>query len=198
MNKLEIKYININDIIPYKKNPRINENAIPFVMESIKKFGFKNPVILDKNNVIVCGHTRIKSAEKLGIKEIPCIYADDLTEDQVKAFRLADNKVSEKAEWDFDLLNDELSEILDIDMDFLGFDENVEIDPNNFGTDFELPVGEKNELEQITFTLHSKQAELIKNCLVKVKNDIFETFGNENKNGNAIYEVCRQWEKQKK
>ena len=127
MNKLEIKYININDIKPYKKNPRINENAIPFVMESIKKFGFKNPVILDKNNVIVCGHTRIKSAEKLGIKEIPCIYADDLTEEQVKAFRLADNKVSEKAEWDLDLLNDELFELkeLDFDMDVLGF-ENVD------------------------------------------------------------------------
>lgn len=128
MNKLEIKYININDIKPYKKNPRINENAIPFVMESIKKFGFKNPVILDKNNVIVCGHTRIKSAEKLGIKEIPCIYADDLTEEQVKAFRLADNKVSEKAEWDLDLLNDELFELkeLDFDMDVLGF-ENVDL-----------------------------------------------------------------------
>ena len=127
MNKLEIKYININDIKPYKKNPRINENAIPFVMESIKKFGFKNPVILDKNNVIVCGHTRIKSAERLGIKEIPCIYADDLTEEQVKAFRLADNKVSEKAEWDLDLLNDELFELkeLDFDMDVLGF-ENVD------------------------------------------------------------------------
>lgn len=130
MNKLEIKYININDIKPYKKNPRINENAIPFVMESIKKFGFKNPVILDKNNVIVCGHTRIKSAEKLGIKEIPCIYADDLTEEQVKAFRLADNKVSEKAEWDLDLLNDELFELkeLDFDMDVLGFED---VDLNN-------------------------------------------------------------------
>ena len=128
MNKLEIKYININDIKPYKKNPRINENAIPFVMESIKKFGFKNPVILDKNNVIVCGHTRIKSAERLGIKEIPCIYADDLTEEQVKAFRLADNKVSEKAEWDLDLLNEELFELkeLDFDMDVLGF-ENVDL-----------------------------------------------------------------------
>lgn len=126
MNKLEIKYININDIKPYKKNPRINDNAIPFVMESIKQFGFKNPIIIDKNNVIVCGHTRLRSAEKLGIKEIPCIYADDLTEEQVKAFRLADNKVSEKAEWDFDLLNDELTDILDIDMDLLGF-ENLDL-----------------------------------------------------------------------
>ena len=123
MNKLEIKYINIKDIKPYKKNPRKNEQAIPYVSESIKQFGFKNPIIIDKNNIIVCGHTRYSSAEKLGIKEIPCIYADDLTEEQVKAFRIADNKVSEKAEWDLDLLNDELTDIIDIDMELLGFED---------------------------------------------------------------------------
>ena len=128
MKRLEIKYLNIKDIKAYNKNPRKNEQAIPFVMESIKQFGFKNPIIIDKNNVIVCGHTRYRSAEKLGIKEIPCVYADDLTEEQVKAFRIADNKVSEKAEWDLDLLNEELDDILNIDMDLLGFDEELDID----------------------------------------------------------------------
>lgn len=128
MKRLEIKYINIKDIKPYKKNPRKNEQAIPYVTESIKQFGFKNPIIIDKNNIIICGHTRYRSAEQLGLKEIPCVYADDLTDEQVKAFRIADNKVSEKATWDFDLLNDELSEILDIDMDLLGFDDNIELE----------------------------------------------------------------------
>lgn len=121
MKRLEIKYINIKDIKPYKKNPRKNEQAIPYVSESIKQFGFKNPIIIDKNNIIVCGHTRYRSAEKLGIKEIPCIYADDLTEEQVKAFRLADNKVSDYATWDNKLLLEELDDLQDLDI-FTGFE----------------------------------------------------------------------------
>lgn len=127
MKKLEIKYININDIKSYEKNPRKNDEAIPYVMNSIKTFGFKNPIILDKDNVIICGHTRLESAKRLKIKEIPCIYADDLTEEQVKAFRLADNKVSEVAEWDMTLLGEELLEIEDLDMTDFGFDT-IELD----------------------------------------------------------------------
>ena len=126
MDKLKIEYVDINNIKPYKKNPRKNEDAIPYVMESIKQFGFKNPVILDKDNVIVAGHTRIESAKRLGITEIPCIYADDLTDEQIKAFRLADNKVAEIAEWDIDLLDTELDDILNIDMSDFGFDLDLE------------------------------------------------------------------------
>ena len=126
MDKLKIEYVDINSIKPYNKNPRKNEEAIPYVMESIKQFGFKNPVILDKNNVIVAGHTRIESAKRLGITEIPCIYADDLTDEQIKAFRLADNKVGEIAEWDIDLLDTELDDILNIDMSDFGFDLDLE------------------------------------------------------------------------
>ena len=126
MDKLKIEYVDINNIKPYKKNPRKNEDAIPYVMESIKQFGFKNPVILDKDNVIVAGHTRIESAKRLGITEIPCIYADDLTDEQIRAFRLADNKVAEIAEWDIDLLDTELDDILNIDMSDFGFDLDLE------------------------------------------------------------------------
>ena len=126
MDKLKIEYVDINSIKPYKNNPRKNEEAIPYVMESIKQFGFKNPVILDKDNVIVAGHTRIESAKRLGITEIPCIYADDLTDEQIKAFRLADNKVAEIAEWDIDLLDTELDDILNIDMSDFGFDLDFE------------------------------------------------------------------------
>ena len=121
MEKLEIKYIPINDIKPYKNNPRLNEEAIPYVMNSIKEFGFKNPIILDKNNVIVAGHTRLESAKRLDMKEIPVIYVDDLTEEQVKAFRLADNKVAEKSLWDYTKLDEELDSILDIDMSMFDF-----------------------------------------------------------------------------
>lgn len=106
----------------YEKNPRKNGEAVNYVAESIKQFGFRQPIIIDKNNVIVCGHTRMKAAKKLKLKQVPCIIADDLTEDQIKAFRLADNKVSEFAEWDFDLLDEELSNLLDFDMSAFGFD----------------------------------------------------------------------------
>lgn len=125
MKKLEIKYIPIDDIKPYKNNPRLNEDAIPYVMNSIKEFGFKNPIILDKNNVIVAGHTRLESAKRLDMKEVPVIYADDLTKEQVKAFRLADNKVAEKSMWDYTKLDEELENILDIDMSMFDF-ENIE------------------------------------------------------------------------
>lgn len=119
---MEIVYKKINDIIPYEKNPRNNDEAVEYVANSIKEFGFKQPIIIDKNNVIVCGHTRLKASKLLGLKEIPCIYADDLSEEQIKAYRLADNKVSEFAKWNNDFLNEELEDILNINMEDLGFD----------------------------------------------------------------------------
>lgn len=119
---MNVKEINIKDIRPYEKNPRKNNSAVPYVAESIKQFGFKVPIIIDKNNIIVAGHTRYKAAKKLGINTVPVIIADDLTDEQIKAFRLADNKVAEQAEWDIDLLNEELEEIFDIDMTDFGFD----------------------------------------------------------------------------
>ena len=119
MNVQEIK---LKDIKPYEKNPRKNDDAGPYVAESIKQFGFKVPIVIGKDNVIVCGHTRYKAAQKLGLKTVPCVIADDLTEEQIKAYRLADNKVSELAEWNIDLLGEELDEIFDIDMSDFGFD----------------------------------------------------------------------------
>ena len=125
MNIIEL---NIEELKPYDKNPRRNEDAVDYVAESIKQFGFKVPIVIDKDNVIIAGHTRYLASKKLELKVVPCIKADDLTEEQVKAYRLADNKVSEFSTWDFDLLNEELEGILDIDMDSLGFDAVNEID----------------------------------------------------------------------
>ena len=113
MNIIELK---IEDVKPYENNPRKNEKAVDKVADSIRQFGFKVPIIIDKNNVIVAGHTRLKAAEKLGLKTVPVILADDLTEEQIKAFRLVDNKTAEFAEWDFEKLAEELEGISDIDM----------------------------------------------------------------------------------
>lgn len=130
---MEIQNIKLEDLKPYEKNPRKNDEAVQYVAESIKQFGFKVPIIIDKNNTIIAGHTRLKAATQLGLKEVPCIVADDLTPAQIKAFRLADNKVSEKSEWDFELLDEELKDIIDIDMEDLGFldmtiDKDIEVD----------------------------------------------------------------------
>ena len=121
--KEEIVYKSLDEIKEYENNPRQNDEAVEYVANSIKEFGFRNPIILDKDNVIIAGHTRYKASKQLKLKEVPCIYANDLTEEQVKAFRLADNKVGEIAEWDDDLLKIELDDILDIDMSDLGFDD---------------------------------------------------------------------------
>ena len=123
---MEIVSKKIADIRPYEKNPRKNDEAVKYVAESIKEFGFKVPMVIDKNGVIVAGHTRYKAAKKLNMKEVPCIVADDLTDEQIKAFRLADNKVAEKAEWDFDLLSVELDELFDFDMTVFGFEDEAE------------------------------------------------------------------------
>ena len=119
--KLKIEYLSTDELIPYANNPRNNDEAVDYVANSIRQFGFKVPIIIDKDKNIVAGHTRLKAAKKLGIKEVPCIIADDLTEQQIDAFRLADNKVSEIASWNFDKLEMELESITDIDMSEFNF-----------------------------------------------------------------------------
>ena len=119
---MEIIEKKLEELKPYENNPRKNDEAVEYVANSIKEFGFKVPIVIDKNNVIVTGHTRYKASQKLGLKTVPCIIADDLTEEQIKAFRLADNKVGEIAEWDLNLLEQELEEIQDTDMSMFDFD----------------------------------------------------------------------------
>lgn len=119
---MEIKMIKIEDLVPYENNPRNNDGAVEYVANSIKKFGFKVPLVIDKNNVIVTGHTRYKASKQLGLTEVPCIIADDLTDKQIQAFRIADNKTNDMAEWNDDLLSIELKDVLDdIDMTDFGF-----------------------------------------------------------------------------
>ena len=109
---MEIINSNINDITPYHKNPRVNLDAIKYVADSIEQYGFNQPIVVDKDRVIIAGHTRYKAAQQLNLQEIPIYIADQLTEDQINAYRIADNKTSEYAKWDTNLLSQELKDLL--------------------------------------------------------------------------------------
>lgn len=118
---MEIINKKIEELKPYENNPRKNDSSVEYVKNSIKEFGFKVPIVITKDGEIVTGHTRYKACKELGIKEIPCVIADDLTDEQIKAFRIADNKVSEKSSWDLDLLKTEFEGLEDFDMTDFGF-----------------------------------------------------------------------------
>ena len=155
MATIKIQELNIDDIKPYKNNPRKNDEAAKSVSESIKNFGFKNPIIVDEKNVVICGHTRLKAAKQLGLKKVPCVVASDLTPEQVKAYRLADNRTSEIADWDFDKLTQELKNISTINMEDLGFSRfeiNMAEDsePMEFDSSLinEFSRGEDNQLQR--------------------------------------------------
>lgn len=128
---------------------------------------------------------------------VPCVVADDLTQEQIKAYRLADNKVGEGSTWDFNMLSLELDELFDFDMSMFGFNDET-ISGDGFGEEFSLADGGKPEICQMTLTLHERQKELIEYAMSICADSVTETFGNTNKNGNAIYEVVRQWAEQRK
>lgn len=130
MQKLNIKYMNIRDLKPYKKNAKKHsKEQVEQIANSIKEFGFTQPVIIDKNNEVVAGHGRILGAKKAGLKQVPTVCLEELTEEQIKAYRLVDNKLNE-SEWDYGLLDEELGilgESIDMDMSMFGFDENIDL-----------------------------------------------------------------------
>lgn len=143
----------IDDIKPYENNPRNNDDAVDAVANSIKEFGWQQPIVVDSEGVIIAGHTRYKAAQKLGLKTVPVVIAKDLSEEQVKAYRLADNKSGELATWNDDLLSTELEDILDIDMTDYGFDplKDIEEDGEAQEDDFdeEPPEEPKSKPGQI-------------------------------------------------
>lgn len=153
IDKLQIEYLNIDKLIPYINNPRDNKNAVDKVAASIKEFGFKNPIIVDKENVIIAGHTRLLASRKLDLKEVPILRVEDLTDKQIKAFRIADNKTSEFAEWDMELLEIELEGLDDI---FTGFDdmdfdiEDKEIEEDDFVVELpDEPITKRGDIWQL-------------------------------------------------
>lgn len=149
---MEIREFGIDEIKPYEKNPRKNEDSVKFVANSIKEFGFNVPIVIDADNVIVAGHTRWKAAKQLGLEKVPCIKKDDLSPAQIKAFRLADNKVGEFSQWDMDLLGDELKDLGDVfDMGDFGFFDPMDDDaPTGDDDDFDVDKELENIEEPIT------------------------------------------------
>lgn len=141
--------ININELKAYENNPRNNELAVDKVAASIEEFGFKVPIIIDRDNVIIAGHTRLLAAKELGLEKVPCIIADDLTPEQVKAFRLADNKVSGFASWDFQKLSEQMEQLDDFKMERFGFETISFDDVDDFLSSMEIEqeMGSNEESE---------------------------------------------------
>lgn len=143
--RINIEYRRLNSLHPYENNPRDNEAAVSGVAASIRRFGFRSPILIDRDGVIVCGHTRYLAAQSLGLTEVPCVQLSDLTEEQVKAFRLADNKVAEKATWDEDLLFEELSAI-EMDMTVFGFESPTVKEDNFSESPPKKPVSQRGDV----------------------------------------------------
>lgn len=128
---MELKKIKLSEIKPYAKNARKNDEAVEYVIKSIEQCEYIAPIILDENNVILAGHTRWKALKKLGYTEAECVIKEGLSEEQKKKYRLLDNKTSEFAEWDFDLLEDELTDLDFGDLDIDWGIPNTEFEENN-------------------------------------------------------------------
>ena len=199
--ELKIEYLPIKALKPYEKNTRKHQKKdVDNIAKSIEKFGMLDPIGIWKGNIIVEGHGRMMACKQLGITEVPCVRLDHLTDEQRREYAIAHNATAELSEWDLDVLLDELA-----DLDFDGFDfdfgietEGEDYSPDEFGDEFSLPDGDKPEICQMTFTLHQRQKELIEYAISVVKDDVTETFGNTNGNGNALYEVVKQWAEQRK
>ena len=149
---MQVQSMKIDEVKPYPNNPRNNDDGVEAVANSIKEFGWQQPIVVDKDNVIIVGHTRYKAAKKLGMDKVPVVVADNLSPEQVKAYRLADNKTGELTDWDMGLLDDELADIADIDMSDFGFnldisDDDEEVQEDDF--DEEVPEEPKSKLGQI-------------------------------------------------
>lgn len=138
---MKVQNVSIQDVKPYPNNPRNNDSGVDAVANSIKEFGWQQPIVVDKDNVIIVGHTRYKAAKKLGMKEVPVVIASNLSDEQVRAYRLADNKTGELTDWDDDLLDSELDDILDIDMTDFGFD----LDDSDEMSTFDKVMSHPNE-----------------------------------------------------
>lgn len=185
----QIKIVPIDLIQPYESNPRYNDEAVQYVKNSIQQFGFAQPIAVDKKGVIIAGHTRYKASKELGLENVPVISLDYLTDDEANAYRLADNKVSELAEWDFGLLNEELEALMDTDINMEDF--GFEIEEATF--DIEEPEEkEEQELYQVKFKLTPEQYEIVTGALNILEADS-PTYGNTDDLGNQFFSLVDQW-----
>jgi ParB-like chromosome segregation protein Spo0J len=193
---MKIEQIVLDELIPYANNARTHsEEQVLQIASSIKEFGFNAPVLIDKDKGIIAGHGRVMAAKKLGLKEAPCIRLEHLTEAQKKAYILADNRIAMNSEWDEQMLGLEIMNLKDdgFDIDNLGFSE-LEIKEFLKQIDEvdlpDLPIGDKEPFQQMTFILHDQQAEQVKAAIEKAKKMGPFDSENENPNGNAIARIC--------
>lgn len=200
MEKLKIEYVDINDIKPYLNNAKLHPaEQIEQIKKSIQQFGMNDPIGIWKDEIVE-GHGRLLALKELDYKEVPIIRLDHLSDEERKAYILAHNKLTMNSEFDIDILNEELDDIMNIDMSDFGFD--IVFDSDEFGTEFELPEGDKTSLTNISFSFSQEQADYVNEMVKKMKGTSeFKDFRyeeNNNSNGNALFLILKQWEEQKK
>lgn len=193
---MQIENRNLSDLLPYPNNAKTHsDEQIAKIAASIKEFGFNNPVLVDNDGGIIAGHGRVDAARKLNLTELPTITLGHLTEAQKKAYILADNRLAEiGSEWDLDLVALELDQIaeLDLDIDLTGFDDSLMI--SGEVVDFpELASGDKEPYQQMTFTLHDEQVEIVKEAITKARSGQIDSPLNDNMNGNALTAICEAY-----
>lgn len=203
---MEIKNIAIDKLIPYEFNNKKHDvTQIDRIANSIKEFGFTQPIVIDKDNFVIIGHGRLEASKKLGLDKVPCVQMDKLNATQIKKLRILDNKLNE-SERDMDNLRLELGggdldnfNIGDIELSVEDLFGDM-LDPDELGDSFTLPSGDKSQFEQITFTLTNEQMEKVREALEQAKAmpDMVqaEGMGNENKNANALFVIIMQWQAQ--
>ena len=195
---LKIEYVDINTIKPYEKNAKLHpQEQIEQIKKSIQEFGNNDPIAV-WHNEIVEGHGRYEAIKQLGGGLVPIIRLDNLSDEERKAYALVHNKLTMNSDFDFNMLDSELAE-LDIDMEQFGFDS-LELDENDFGTEFSLKDGDREPIQTMSITLSDDQAETINEAIIKMKQtDTFKNYEgiNQNSNGNALYLVVLEWLMQK-
>lgn len=190
-NKMKIEWWDAERVIPYEHNPRDNDAAVEPLAASLREFGWKQPIVVDSDGVIIAGHTRLKAAKLLGMDKVPVLVASDLTPAQCAAYRLADNQTAELASWDMGALAVELGGLaVDFDMGEYGFDA-VAID--GFGTDFELPDDEGPRFKTISLHLTKEQYDTISAACENISRETVSMRGG-NEFGDKVCEIVRQWQ----
>jgi ParB-like chromosome segregation protein Spo0J len=199
---MKTEMVKISEVKNNPNNPRvIKDDKFEKLVRSIKEFPKMleiRPIVVNDDMIVLGGNMRLKACKEAGLKEVPIIKADDLTEDEQRQFIIKDNVSG--GEWDWEMLQNDwnLEELDEWGLDVIGFD----LDAEELGTDFSLPDGDKAPFQQMTFTLADEQAEQIKNAIADIKETeeykYCETMGNENSNGNALYLIIMQWVEQRK
>jgi len=177
--EMKVQYVSVDEITPYENNPRNNEGGVGAVANSIRKFGWRVPILVDEENVIIAGHTRLKAAKKLGLERVPIVVASGLTPAQCKAYRLADNKTSELSHWNFDTLNIELDDLLkfpDIDMGEFGF-KAFEVEDDNLPDELKGKELSPDELPKLMGDNHVPYDRIIITFLPEEQGELEERLG---------------------